>query len=120
MLRRLELHLITLPFSRAIDSDGNTLEFRLSAKRDADAAQGFFEKTLGAPHTVQPRVINVDKNAAYPKAVDTLKTLEHLPAGCELRQVKYLNNRIEQDHRAIKCRVRPMLAPSRVELRRFT
>jgi len=36
------------------------------------------------------------------------------------RQSAYLNNRIEQDHRAIKCRVRPMLAPSRVELRRFT
>ncbi len=94
---------------RAVDSAGNTLDFRLSAKRDADAAQAFFEKTLAAPHTVQPRVITVDKNAAYPKAVETLKALEHLAADCELRQVKYLNNLIEQDHRFIKRRTRPGL-----------
>jgi transposase, IS6 family len=94
---------------RAVDSDGNTLDFRLSAKRDVEAAQAFFEKTLGAPHTVQPRVINVDKNAAYPKAGETLKALEHLAPDCELRQVKYLNNLIEQDHRFIKRRTRPGL-----------
>jgi transposase-like protein len=94
---------------RAVDSDGNTLDFRLSAKRDAEAAQAFFEKTLGAPHTVAPRVINVDKNAAYPKAVETLKALHHLAPDCALRQVKYLNNLIEQDHRFIKRRTRPGL-----------
>jgi IS6 family transposase len=94
---------------RAVDSDGNTLDFRLSATRDAEAATAFFEKTLGAPHTVQPRVITVDKNAAYPKAIETLKALEHLAADCELRQVKYLNNLIEQDHRFIKRRTRPGL-----------
>ena len=92
-----------------MDSDGNTLDFRLSAKRDADAAQAFFEKTLAAPHTVQPRVINVDKNAAYPRAVATLKAHERLASDCELRQVKYLNNLIEQDHRFIKRRTRPGL-----------
>ena len=94
---------------RAVDSAGSTLDFRLSATRDADAAQAFFDKTLGAPHTVQPHVINVDKNAAYPKAVDSLKALGHLASDCELRQVKYLNNRIEQDHRFIKRRTRPGL-----------
>jgi IS6 family transposase len=94
---------------RAVDSDGNTLDFRLSATRDAEAAQAFFEKTLDAPHTVAPRVINVDKNAAYPKAVDTLKALQRLAADCALRQVKYLNNLIEQDHRFIKRRTRPGL-----------
>jgi transposase, IS6 family len=46
---------------RAVDSAGNTLDFRLSAKRDAEAAQAFFEQTLGTPHTVAPRVIKVDK-----------------------------------------------------------
>jgi transposase-like protein len=94
---------------RAVDSAGNTLDFRLSVTRDAQAAQAFFEKTLGAPHTVQPRVINVDKNAAYPKAIETLKALQHLAPDCELRQVKYLNNLIEQDHRFIKRRTRPGL-----------
>ena len=97
------------PQYRAVDSEGNTLDFWLSATRDAAAAQAFFEKTLGAPHTVQPRVINVDKNAAYPKAVETLKAQERLAADCELRQVKYLNNLIEQDHRFIKRRTRPGL-----------
>ena len=94
---------------RAVDSEGNPLDFRLSARRDAEAAQAFFEKTLGAPHTIQPRVINVDKNAAYPKAVETLKALDHLAADCALRQVKYLNHLIEQDHRFIKRRTRPGL-----------
>ena len=54
-----------------------------------------------APTATQtPRVINVDKNAAYPKAIVELKVLGILPAHVELRQVKYLNNLIEQDHRA--------------------
>jgi transposase, IS6 family len=94
---------------RAVDSSGQTIEFSVSAKRDAAASQAFFEKALGAPHRVTPRVINVDKNAAYPKAVDSLKTTQQLPLACELRQVKYLNNLIEQDHRFIKRRTRPGL-----------
>ncbi len=87
---------------RAVDSEGNTLDFMLSAKRDAKAAERFFRKTLDAAHTSSPRVINVDKNAAYPPAIDTLKIDEHLPETTQVRQVKYLNNLVEQDHRAIK------------------
>jgi transposase, IS6 family len=94
---------------RAVDSDGQTIEFFFSAKRDAAAAQTFFEKALGAWHTVTPRVINVDKKGAYPKALATLKTSQQLPPDCGLRQVKYLNNLIEQDHRFIKRRTRPGL-----------
>ena len=67
-----------------------------------------------------PRVINVDKNAAYPKAVETLKTNQQLPPDCELRQVKYLNNRIEQDHRFIKRRTRPGLGFFSFETARCT
>src|ERR1700730_5850300 len=77
----------------------NTLEFLLSVTRDAQAAKGFFAKTLAAPHTTTPRVINVDKNAAYPKAFKELKDEGALPDSCELRQVKYLNTIVEQDHR---------------------
>ena len=91
---------------RAIDSTGNTLEFRLSARRDAVAAQDFFEKILDAPHTVQPRVITVDKNVTYSRAVKTLKAQGRFSADCELSQVRYLNNVIEQDHRFIKRRAR--------------
>jgi transposase-like protein len=52
-------------------------------------------------------VINVEKNAAYPKAMADLKAMGVLPEGVELRPVKYLNNLIEQDHRFIKRLVKP-------------
>jgi len=87
---------------RAVDSQGNTLEFLLSPTRDAQAAKRFFLKTLTASHSSKPRVIIVDKNAAYPKAFKELKAERVMPDGCELRQSKYLNNLVEQDHRFIK------------------
>jgi IS6 family transposase len=109
---------------RAVDSEGNTLEFLLSSTRDAEAAKRFFLKALHSPagsapgaHPVEGqveeltaatnlttsalRVINVDKNAAYPKAMAELKASGVLPEAVELRQVKYLNNLVEQDHRFI-------------------
>ena len=87
---------------RAVDSQGNTLEFLLSPRRDAQAAKSFFAKALAAPHSRAPRVITVDKNTAYPKAFKELKAERLLPDACELRQSKYLNNLVEQDHRFIK------------------
>ncbi len=92
---------------RAVDAQGNTLEFLLSPTRDAEAAKRFFSKTLAASHTVEPRVITVDKNAAYPKALKELQAAGDLAAACELRQSKYLNNLVEQDHRFIKRLVKP-------------
>ncbi len=94
---------------RAVDSQGNTLEFLLSLARDAEAAKRFFSKTLAASHTLPPRVITADKNAAYPKAFKELKEEGTIAKACELRQVKYLNNIVEQDHRFIKRRVKPGL-----------
>ncbi|GHO82613.1 IS6 family transposase [Dictyobacter formicarum] len=94
---------------RAVDSQGKTLEFHLSATRDAEAVKQFFAKALGASHTVTPRVITVDKNAAYPKAFHELRAAGTLAIACELRQSKYLNNLVEQDHRFIKRRVKPGL-----------
>ena len=64
---------------RAVDSEGKTLDLWLSPTRDGEAAQRFFLKTLTASHTSQPRVINVDKNAAYPKAFKELKTAGKTP-----------------------------------------
>jgi transposase, IS6 family len=92
---------------RAVDSQGKTLDFWLSSTRDGEAAKQFLLKTLAASHTSSPRVINVDKNAAYPKAFNELKIAGRLPQSCELRQVKYLNNLIEQDHRFIKRLTKP-------------
>jgi len=79
----------------------------LSPTRNAEAAKGFFRKTLASSHTVSPRVITVDKNAASPKAFNELKASGALPASCELRQSKYLNHLVEQDHRFIKRLVKP-------------
>jgi transposase, IS6 family len=114
---------------RAVDSEGNTFEFLLSPTRDAEAAKRFFLKALqssvrstastevgdelvkrsGGLSSPQPspRVINTDKNAAYPKAIIDLKESNVLPESGELRQVKYLNNIVEQDHRFIKRLTRP-------------
>jgi transposase-like protein len=78
------------------------IDFMLSAKRDKRAAKKFFRKALKTVHTQKPRVINVDKNAAYPPAIDELKAEESLVQTCKLRQNKYLNNIVEQDHRFIK------------------
>jgi IS6 family transposase len=62
---------------RAVDSEGHTIDFLLRAKRDARAAERFFRKALRAVHTTQPRVINVDQNAAYPPAFELYNKTEH-------------------------------------------
>lgn len=61
----------------------------LSARRDTKATERFFKKVLKASHSSNPRVINVEKNAAYPPAVSDLKKENILSESCELRQVKY-------------------------------
>ena len=94
---------------RAVDSRGQTIDFLLSAKRDTAAAKRFFRKALAQPHTVNPRTITVDKNPAYPKAITEMKQNAELWRRSRLRQVKYLNNIVEQDHRRIKRLIRPGL-----------
>ena len=94
---------------RAVDSTGKTIDFMLSEKRDARAAELFFQKALALDHVQTPRVITVDKNPSYPAAIEILKKNKELPQEILMRQVKYLNNIIEQDHRFIKKRTNPML-----------
>jgi transposase-like protein len=77
--------------------------------RDGKAAARFFQHFAKAEHTQAPRVITVDKNAAYPVAMEKLKDDETISEQTELRQSKYLNNVIEQDHRNIKRIVKPMM-----------
>ena len=91
---------------RAVDKEGNTIEFMLSAKRDVCAAKRFFKKMMSADHRRLPFSISVDKNAAYPDAFTSSQKEKTLPHDCKLRRVKYLNNIIEQDHRFIKKKVR--------------
>ena len=63
---------------RAVNSDGNTIDFMLSAKRDRKAAKKFFRKVLGSNHNKMARMITNDKNAAYPRAIDELKSEKKL------------------------------------------
>jgi len=93
---------------RAVDREGNTVDFRLSANRDATAAKAFLRKALktqGRP----PVSITLDGYAASHRAVRELP--QHSPCwkDTRLRSSKYLNNMIEQDHRGVKSRIKPML-----------
>ncbi|MED1270772.1 IS6 family transposase, partial [Bacillus mycoides] len=88
---------------RGVDSEGYTINFYLNQLRDKQAVKRFFKKTLAFSYVSKPRVITVDKNPAYPVAIQDLKE------GIQLRQVRYLNNIVEQDHRFIKKRVCSML-----------
>jgi len=58
---------------RAVDSEGNTIDFYLSKSRDTKAAKRFFKKALVVRHSTTPRVVTLDKNPAYPLAIEQLK-----------------------------------------------
>jgi putative transposase len=90
---------------RAVDKAGNTVDFLLRARRDKVAARRYFEKAIdqnGIPETV-----TIDKSGANLAGLHAINAGRETPT--KIRQAKYLNNVVEQDHRAIKCIVRPML-----------
>jgi putative transposase len=106
-------------YYRAVDKEGNTVDFYLSNRRDISAARGFFEKAIG--HAGIPDKVNIDKSGANLAALKSINKrfwvlcfligalklfiLSFIP----IRQVKYLNNIIEQDHRSIKKIIKPMM-----------
>ena len=90
---------------RAVDRDGDTIDFLLRANRDHAAARSFFERAIGL-HGV-PRTITIDKSGANTAAILSIQS--DSGADIEMRQSKYLDNLVEQDHRAVKRIVRPML-----------
>jgi transposase-like protein len=91
---------------RAIDSTGATIDFLLSALRDAAAAQRLFRQALSDPLHPQPRVINPDKARRYCSAIAAVKNEGTRRRRCHHRPDQDLNNILEQDHRAIKRRVK--------------
>ena len=96
-----------------MDKAGRTVDSLLSNRRDMAAARRFFCRATrqhGAP-----RVITLDGYAASHRAVAKLKEVGTLPDRVQVRSCKYLNNLIEQDHRRIKQRTRPMLGFKRFE-----
>ena len=72
-------------FYRAVDSTGATIDFLLSAKRDAAAAERFLGKALGGENHPAPRVINTDEHAGYPSAIERLKAEGALKENCQHR-----------------------------------
>ena len=92
---------------RAVDSAGNTVDFLLRAKRDGAAAKAFFKKAFKENGT--PSKVTIDKSGSNTAALNACN--ENLPEEekIEIRQIKYLNNLVEQDHRFIKKRTKPML-----------
>jgi transposase-like protein len=94
---------------RAVDSAGNTLDLRHERQtRWQSSSTLLSQSTQGSAYRVSPNH-HKDKNAAYPVAIDALKTDETIDQETELRQSKYLNNIIEQDHRNIKRIVKLMM-----------
>ncbi|MCP9270404.1 IS6 family transposase [Xenorhabdus sp. XENO-1] len=91
---------------RAVDSTGQTIDFLLTAKRDAAAALRFFRKAVR--HHGEPEVVTTDKSGANTAALATLNAEKPKDERIIIRQNKYLNNLIEQDHRNIKRRIKLM------------
>lgn len=91
---------------RAIDKNSNTLDWMLSRHRNKKSAKRFFKKVLGNAHTVNPRVINVDKSPTFPPALSELQEENEMPDDTKLRAIKYLNNSMENDHKFTKSKSR--------------
>ena len=90
---------------RAVDKEGDTIDFLLRAKRDKTAALRFFEKAMRA--NGNPEKVTIDQSGSNKAAMDEINKDREVPI--LVRQNKYLNNVIEQDHRAVKRITKPMM-----------
>ena len=98
---------------RAVDKEGNTVDFYLSRNRDKSAGEAFFRKAIG--DNMLPEKVVIDKSGANKAALESLNiqlALLFMGTGILMpvlvRQIKYLNNIVEQEHRAIKKIINPM------------
>lgn len=90
---------------RAVDKSGATIDFLLTAKRDRNAARRFLSKAIKSFGI--PEKINIDKSGANKAAIESHN--REMGSDIEIRQCKYLNNIVEQDHRAVKRIIKPMM-----------
>jgi len=98
---------------RAVDKAGRTVDFFLSRNRDVTAAKTFLRNAMKNRRT--PSKITLDAYAASHRAVREMKETGELPRRVKVRLSQYLNNLVEQDHRRIKPRIRPMLGFKRFD-----
>ncbi len=96
-----------------MDKQGRTVDFLLSERRDISAAKRFFRNAI--KNNGIPRVVTLDAYAASHRAIAELKSVGTVPRRVRIRSSKYLNNVVEQDHRRIKQRIRPMLGFKRFD-----
>ena len=90
---------------RAVDKSGNAVDFLLRAHRDKAAARRYFEKAID--RNSAPETVTMDKSGANLAALQAINAERETPV--KVRQVRYLNNIVEQDHRAIKRIIKPMM-----------
>jgi len=88
---------------RAVDKQGNTVDFLLTKRRMKGSAQKFLNKAIG--NNGKPRLINIDKSGANTQAIRIVNQYSLTFKKIRIRRVKYLNNIVEQDHRTIKRRI---------------
>ena len=88
---------------RAVDKQGNTVDFLLTKRRMKGSAQRFLNKAIG--NNDKPRIINIDKSGANTAGIRTINKRSLSLKKIKIRRVKYLNNIVEQDHRTIKRRI---------------
>ena len=96
-----------------MDKAGRTVDFFLSENRDVNAAKTFLRRAM--KNTRKPTKITLDAYAASHRAVREMKETGDLSQRVRVRSSQYLNNLIEQDHRRVKQRIRPMLGFKRFE-----
>jgi len=94
------------------------VDFLLGERRNVAAAKRFFSKAMKKHGT--PRVVTLDAYAASHRAIAELKSAGTVAHSVGTRSSKYLNNIVEQDHRRIKQRIRPMLGFKRFETATIT
>jgi putative transposase len=99
---------------RAVDRDDDTVDFLLSPKRDEAGARAFFKKTISSNGL--PEKVTIDKSGANFSELNAINfqiavlvLLGFSVMQIQIRQIKYLNNIIEQDHRGIKRITNPMM-----------
>ncbi len=98
-------------YYRAVDKQGNTIDFYLSERRNKTAAKRFLAKAI--MRSLQPSIINIDKSGANTTGITRYNKLKN--KRIKIRQCKYLNNIIEQVHRFIKRITKPMLGFKSIE-----